>query len=426
MNTNMRPDIISAIEDAVELHCADTVSLLQQLVRIPSVNHPPTGDEKEVQEFYARRLTELGLATELFEVDEMPAFQNHPGRLETHDMAGRPCVAGTLKGSGNGRSLVLIAHADVEVPGDESLWADGKPFSGTFRDGKVFGRGAGDDKSGMAIGAMVPRILQSAGILLKGDLIIASVPDEEQGGSNGTVGLLAKGYRADAALYLDGAQATISTSNLGGGYGTVDLRVPPAQKDTARLLEYFDRLRHSIAEFKKVRAGEFASHPHYNADMYKEFVVRLSDIHLGVDVLSHGTFKAWFYLLPGEDPEALQKRFEATLQSAGDQGEECGLEWMPRFVLSAEVDESHPFVKTMIAAYSRATQRVPEVKGSWMNDGGFVNQYGKFPCLLFGPARSFGETGSPHQPDEYVEVEMVMECLKSTVLCAMEWCGYEL
>jgi acetylornithine deacetylase/succinyl-diaminopimelate desuccinylase-like protein len=63
-------------------------------------------------------------------------------------------------------------------------------------------------------------------------------------------------------------------------------------------------------------------------------------------------------------------------------------------------------------------------KGTRMSDMGFVNQYGGFPCLIFGATR-WGQAGMAHQPDEYVEIRRVMECLKTVVFCAMEWCGYE-
>lgn len=45
--------------------------------------------------------------------------------------------------------MLLIAHTDVTLPGMKELWEDKNPWSGKVKDGKIFGRGSGDDKSGL-------------------------------------------------------------------------------------------------------------------------------------------------------------------------------------------------------------------------------------------------------------------------------------
>src|SRR5580704_2725262 len=91
---------------------------LADLIRINSVNPTlaPTGHgETEIGEYVARSLTNIGL--------EVRTFEPEPGRVT---------VAGTLHGSGGGRSLMLNAHYDtVGVEGMED------PFSAAVRDGKM-------------------------------------------------------------------------------------------------------------------------------------------------------------------------------------------------------------------------------------------------------------------------------------------------
>ncbi len=419
----MNPDAARAVKDAVLRHRDEAVGLLQELVRIPSVNHPPTGDEKAVQEFYAGRLAGAGMEVDLFEAASVPGFGSHPGRLKEHDMAGRPDVVGVLRGSGGGRSLLLFAHADVEQPGEPSHWTGGDPFSGALRDGRVYGRGTGDDKCGMAIAAMVPRVLASAGLRLKGDLLAASVSDEEQGGSNGIVALLAKGYRADAGVNLDGADQRICTSSLGGGGGTVHLRVPGLQADAGALLEYFKEVSGKFMLFREARERKFSGHPHYDLPVFKEYAVRMYSVCLsGLDDPAGGTFRTFLSLLPGEEAAGLQEEFEEAIAAA--QGGECRVEWMSRFLPPSNVAEEEPLVEVLASSLEQASGRTAGVGGSCMGDTGMVDRYGGFPCVIFGPGRGFGTgEGSAHQADEFVEVDEFMISLETVALAAVAWCG---
>ncbi|MDD3926572.1 MAG: M20/M25/M40 family metallo-hydrolase [bacterium] len=414
-------DMEQVIREA-DIRQGEVIALLQELVRIPSVNTPPYGDEKVVQEYYARHLRSLGMSVEIYEVDEVPGFDTHPGRLETHDMAGRPNVVGVLPGSGGGRSLLLFSHADVEQPGDPALWTDGDPWSGRYSQGHIFGRGAGDDKCGMAIGAAVVKILTAAGIRLKGDLILASVSDEEQGGANGTVALFAKGCRADASINLDGVNNEINTANPGGGKCTVDFTVDGSQMNAERLLRCLNSFEERITQFKAERRSKFEEHPLLGPPaVERQYIANMTNIHLGTDDNRHGSFDIWLYMLPGETSDDLCSRFEACIS---DMSSECtySVQWIPRFLLPSEVLD-HPFVESIVNSYQAATGKPAAVQGGPMSDMGMANAYGGYPCIALGPGR-WGTEGSVHLPNEYVLVQDVMDCLKAVLLCAMDWCGY--
>ena len=417
----MNPDIRQAVNAALQRHEAEVVALLQQLVRIPSVNHPPTGDEMAVQQFYLKRLSQLGLETELFEPMQVPAFLDHPGRLKDHDMTNRPDVVGTRRGAGGGKSLMIVAHADVDLPGDASLWSDGDPFSGAIRSGRLYGRGAGDDKCGMAINAMAPAVLQSAGLRLKGDLIVASVSDEEQAGSNGSVALVAKGHTADAILNTDALNQEVVVECLGGGCANLDLRFGAPVVDALPLVDYFESVREAIEAFRKQREQDFMRHPSFGRGVFGRRAVRLMNIRLGCDDATHGTALVWFYLLPGEDAAVLQRRFENALKGEG-QGM-CRIEWMSRFVLPAQIEPSHALVECFSEAFRRATGRDAVLGCGGMSDQGFLSTYGKAACISFGPSRPNGVEGGVHGPDEYVEIVRLLECLKTVVYFVTQWCG---
>ena len=410
------------VNKIVEGYRNDTVRLLQKLVRIPSVNHPPTGDEARVQKFYAGILRASGLRTKIFEPNDIPEFMRHPARLKTHDMHNRPDVVGVLKGTAGGRSLMLSAHADVEQTGDAGLWTGGDPFSGRLDNGRIYGRGAGDDKSGMAINAMATRIIKENGFKLRGDLIVTSVSDEEQGGANGTLALICKGWRPDACLNIDGHDLNIVVAGLGGGCCTVDIRVPKPQVNAIVLLNYFDRFQKCITMLKKERADRLAKHPFFRHRRFLDrATLNLSNIMMATDDATHGRFSFWFYLLPGEDPNKFQKHVENSFQRIKGKNT-FRIEWIPRLLPAAEMTVNHPFVQCATNSYQKAAGRRPVLTGAFMSDMGMAIKHGGFPCINFGPARRWGREGMPHQPDEFVEIEALMQCLKTVVICVLDWC----
>jgi acetylornithine deacetylase len=171
---------------------------LQALVRVPSM----TGQEGEAQALVAQRMTEVGLMVDVFDIDRaalgsLPGFNPSP-----RNYAGRPCAVGRAAGSGGGRSLILNAHIDT-VPVDEpGAWTH-DPFGGSIVDGRMYGRGAWDDKAGVVESLLVAHALREAGIVLAGDLIVQSVIEDESTG-NGSLACVARGHTADAVIIVDG------------------------------------------------------------------------------------------------------------------------------------------------------------------------------------------------------------------------------
>jgi acetylornithine deacetylase len=118
------------------------------------------------------------------------------------DYRGRPCIVGRLRGSGGGRSLLLNAHVDT-VPIDPAAPWTYPPYSGDIAGGRLYGRGACDDKAGIIECLLVAEALTRAGATLAGDLMIASVIDDETSG-NGSLACVEQGYTADGVIIVDG------------------------------------------------------------------------------------------------------------------------------------------------------------------------------------------------------------------------------
>lgn len=146
----------------------DPIELLQQLVRIRSVN--PDGDHQTVAEVVAAALAEAGLATKVV---------TSPG--------GHANLVARIEGPTDRPALVLLSHSDV-VPVEEDRWSH-DPFGGAIVDGMLWGRGALDMKSITVMHAVAAGRLAATGTPTR-EVIIAVLGDEEAGGDEGARWLL--------------------------------------------------------------------------------------------------------------------------------------------------------------------------------------------------------------------------------------------
>ncbi|MEM1558111.1 MAG: M20/M25/M40 family metallo-hydrolase [Thermoproteota archaeon] len=169
----------------------ELVKLLSNLIQVDTSN--PPGNESAAAEFLKDWLWERGIKSEIIEYER-----------------GRGNLVSRLKSSGKGPSILLLSHLDV-VPADPSRWKV-PPFSGVVRDGYVWGRGAIDMKSMVAVEVMI--FSEMVDKELNGDVVFAATADEEKGGS-GVKNLLEKDSDKIIADYV---------LNEGGGEGILTKR----------------------------------------------------------------------------------------------------------------------------------------------------------------------------------------------------------
>jgi len=164
--------------DELRKRQSDLFALCSRLVQIPSEN--PPGDTVQLASFIRDYLAGLRIPVEWHE-----------------PMAGRPNLVATI-GSGS-PNLVLSGHLD-EFPAGQG-WTR-PPFSGAIEDGRIWGRGAGDMKAGLAVALTIAALVRELGVPLAGTLTLAFASDEETGGAWGTQWLLdnVPGVRGDACL----------------------------------------------------------------------------------------------------------------------------------------------------------------------------------------------------------------------------------
>lgn len=147
---------------------SDLVSLLQELIRCPSVTPKDAG----AQDVLKARLKNLG-----FEIIDLPFGE------------GEDRILNFFARRGNGHPHFCFAgHTDV-VPAGNNNW-DNDPFSAELKDGVIYGRGACDMKGGIAAFVSAVETFIESNPDFSGSLSFLITGDEEGPGINGTVKVL--------------------------------------------------------------------------------------------------------------------------------------------------------------------------------------------------------------------------------------------
>lgn len=165
----------------VERRLGDVVELTRALIRAPSPS--PPGDERAVVEVVSDYL------------DDVPG-------VELRILAADPLRPNLVCTAGSGPTLGLFAHTDTVPVGDDGWSVD--PFGGALRDGRVYGRGATDNKGAVAAMAVAFRTLVESDPRPEGRLLFCANADEEQGGRYGIAHVAeALAHELDAAVVAE-------------------------------------------------------------------------------------------------------------------------------------------------------------------------------------------------------------------------------
>ncbi len=208
--TTIEPESLSRIPDAVDAGFDDQVAFLSDFVRIPSVRF----QEGPAQDFMADALRARGYAVDdwsiaLDDLEPLPGF----GPIEGDFSRARSVVGTHRPKTTQGRSLILQGHLDVVPAGPADMWSD-PPFSGLVRDGWMYGRGAGDMKSGTVAALFALDALRKAGFEPAARLHFQSVIEEESTGL-GALSTLQRGYRADVAVIPEPSAFHVNRAQIG-------------------------------------------------------------------------------------------------------------------------------------------------------------------------------------------------------------------
>ncbi|WP_380167922.1 dipeptidase [Jannaschia sp. R86511] len=201
------PDVVAATRSRVEQELPEVLRTLTRLVAIPSVG--AAAFDQQTVETSAQAVAELFRTAGMPEVEVLrsPRPDGTPGAPAV--LARRPAPPGAP-------TVLLYAHHDVQPPGDAALWSS-PPFEATERDGRLYGRGAADDKAGVCAHLAAVRAHLAAHDAGSGVGITVFVEGEEEIGSPSFQAFLHEHgdrLRSDVLVVADSTNAAVGVPAL--------------------------------------------------------------------------------------------------------------------------------------------------------------------------------------------------------------------
>lgn len=420
------PEALCAeIGKAVDALQPTAVDLLSALVR----ENSQMGFEQGAQAIMAETFAGLGLAVDAFEIDG-DAIAKLPGYSPSIiPYAGRKNVVGVhTPKTRTGKSLILNGHIDVVPPGEEARWTT-PPFAPDVRNGRLYGRGAGDMKAGIVAYTMAFKALRDLGYAPAAPVYLQSVVEEECTG-NGALACLGRGYRADAAIIPEPFGQTLMTAQIGVMW--VEIAV------TGLAAHMIDRGKGTSAIDAAMIVAEHlkALEAAWNAEPHPAYAEVPHPINFNLGKIDGGEWTSsvpercvtqWrlsFY--PGITTDDARAAIERTVDHAIATDERlagcaAAIRWTgfqaPGFEQSAE----HPMMRLLSAVHQAVSgEPIAEIACTCTTDARFFALYGDTPATCYGP-----EATAIHTIDESVSLKSLRDVTTVLAMFIAAWCGLE-
>ena len=401
------------------------VARVADVVRQPSVSG--TDGENEAQAYMAGLFIDGGLDVDHWQLDleTLTAHPEFPGmevpRAEAWGLVGR------LPGTGDGPTLMLNGHIDVVPTGDPEAWS-ASPFSGEVRNGRLFGRGACDMKAGLMAAHVAVQAVRRSGVILRGDVLVASVQGEEDGGL-GTFATLQRGWRADACVIPEPTDLDIIPANSGAL--TFRLRVRGKATHAARRTEGVSAVDAFWPVWNALRELERRRH-----DVVDPVMARWPLAH----PLSIGTVQAgdWASSVPdllvaegrlgvalGEPvDEARRQLVEAVAEACADdpwlREHPVEVEWWGGQFEAGRLPADSDLIERVRGAHELVGGASLDVYGApYGSDLRLLTGQGGIPTVQYGP----GDAKLAHGPFESVAVDQVLTTARTLAALIVDICG---
>lgn len=394
------------------------LEVLKKLISIPT-EVPPGREYKRAIEVVAKFCSELGLVTEVIEVPQ--------DEVDKMGLVGERVNLVAWHGASD---IALNSHVDV-VPAGRGWTVD--PFGGVVRDGEVYGRGAADNKGGVAAILLAVKLIND-GMRKRAPLTLAITVDEEIGGELGLGYLLRTGrLRAKHFMIADGYSESIVFCHNGiyrfkvvvkgkAAHASVPFKGSNAIVKAARLIQELDRYAAGLLQ----RRSKYPSSP----DLIKQGLPNLFPT-LNIGVISGGVkvnvvpdeciMEVERRFIPEEALEDVKSEVEALIRAYSEER---------RDVLIQDVSVRWPAVSDPNSEVALATREAcREVYGreitlagiTGATDASHVSRYLGVPFVIHGP---IGEGSNIHAPDEKVRVDDILNVAKVFALAAARLLGY--
>ncbi|MEK9769004.1 MAG: ArgE/DapE family deacylase [Betaproteobacteria bacterium] len=419
----LEQEIVSAIRESE----SEIIDLISNLVSHPSL----LGYEKSGQDFMQDQFLQLDLEVDRFEIDndtlsKVKGYSPPVGEWKNHEN-----VVGKFRSKKQtGKSLILNGHIDVVPVGAEELWSS-PPFSPVVRNGRIYGRGSGDMKAGIAAYLMAFRAIKKLGYVPAADVILQSVVEEECTG-NGALACLHRGYTADAAIIPEPFSETIMSAQVGVMWLQIEVTGKPAHvlndtsginaiesafqiwqhlktlttdwNDPARRHPAFAKTKNPIKfNLGKIQGGEWASSLPTKCRM---------DIRCG--------------FFPDEEPDSVRAAIENHLTRSVKtdlrlEGVDYKISYAGFQSPGCVVDTTSQPIQTLASAHHDVLGKEVELFASAATtDVRTFEIYGKIPATCYGP-----EATNIHAIDESVSIESSLKVASVLAIFIARWCQLE-
>jgi acetylornithine deacetylase len=436
-------DVERNVCEAIQQGRDELVGLARTLIGFDTtareVGDPPR-DEAALQEYLAEVLHTAGAEVDVWEPDA-DAVQGKPLVPPGLDFVGRPQLVSRRAGRGGGPSLVYNGHIDVVSAEPRAAWTS-DPFTAEVHEGRLYGRGACDMKGGIASMVFAAQTLAALGVVLQGDLLVATNTDEESSGAGGTA-LIERGLKADAGIVTEptgfdtwvacrGSEYAVIT--VPGRPGHAEVKQPAWRRGGAvnaieKATVVLDAIRGLRREWSQ-RDG--LEHPYLSRPWLLPTMARSGewavtypaacDLTIAVMyVPAQADERGWGADVRGEVEEWIARE---TARDDWLAEHPPSITWWPNAVMPFEISPDEPIVATMLNATADAGS--PGKLGgldSWY-DGATLTELGGIPSIGYGPP-GFERNGASvaHIVDEFVPVDGLVACAQGLAVAAMRFCG---
>jgi acetylornithine deacetylase len=418
------------ILDAVDAHFDAQIATTIRFSAIPSTR----GAEAPCQDMFGDLLRMRGYEVDdwRIDVDELKGLRDY-GPVET-DFSKARTVVGTYRpregnGRSKGRSLILQGHCDVVPAGPLDMWTS-PPFAPEVRDGWLYGRGAGDMKSGTIAALYALDAIRHAGLNPTARIHLQSVIEEESTGL-GALSTIQRGYRADACLIPEPTDGHLVRAQVGVIWFRIKVRGRPAHvfeagvgSNAIKAASYLIQALEGLEAEWNARA---ASDRHFKAVQHP--------LNFNPGIIKGGDWAssvpAWcdvdcrIAILPGWKLADCQNEIVACVEAAARKhpflaNNPPQVEWSgfmsEGFELTDAADAENVLRQSYAAVYGGS---LPEWIFTAITDTRYYAHQG-IPCLCFGATAK-----RMHGFDECVELESLRKTTRAIALFVADWCGVE-
>ena len=404
--------VFSAIEERKE----ELFQLLSSLVKIDSQNFSSHGNEEQICRYIDDLCRQMGLKSDLYSPMELEGFAEHPDYVPGHGLENRYNVTAKWQGAEDSNALMLMAHSDTVQFGDPANW-DLPPTSGAIQDGRIYGRGAGDDKSGIAVMLFVTKILKELGFAPKKNLLLNVYCDEEYGGSHGALAAVLRDP-CQRVANLDACTDAVINCATGGGEMKYHFHAKDPVDSSYTVARAMSTVMDVLDIFARRRCEELEANRFYAGTVIPGSSMRYIGVKAGENGQDLGVGEIHFVFYTDKSKEEIYPEFEELNEILKERLAPLGMVsdgFYPttRFFHFVCCEPDCQDILDYIAAAEAAGAPKPMVCGGGLGDQSVIAKYGTANAFSVGPIRSFEQDGGAHQPNEYIECHKLVEFTKT-------------